>query len=282
MTKRNLRKYGLLNFYQNDLFGELVSKDGIINIKNKNYNTEIYNYYDKSKFSSKKINKRLERPKKYNSSFRIFKKIKVNRRLLEIRNETALKKAYVKKFKRKEGFYYRVDIGKPKKKHRRISNFAERLLIRHKVRLFASQMSVKQFRSYLKIVPHFNKLFLMFNKFLESRFDFFVKRCNFVMSSRQGRQLINHCHFLINGNICNIQSLRLNPFDIVSIINKENYFFDIKKFNSKVFLNIPSYIEINFRILSAVLLYYPQSNEIPYSNKINMNFAVTTGKRFRG
>jgi len=42
MTKRLRRKYALLNFYHQDLFGELVSKDRTSQHSNKNFKREIY------------------------------------------------------------------------------------------------------------------------------------------------------------------------------------------------------------------------------------------------
>jgi small subunit ribosomal protein S4 len=50
---------------------------------------------------------------------------------------------------------------------------------------------------------------------MERRFDNVVYRLGFVTSRTQGRQLIRHNHFLINGRKVNIPSYVLKPGDVV-------------------------------------------------------------------
>jgi len=166
-----------------------------------------------------------------------------------------------------------------------MTNFTVRLLLRHKIRFFFSSMSVKQYRLYLKKVPTYNKFFYMFTKFLESRLDFFLRRVNFIVYARHSRQLVNHCNFAINGIICNKSNRQLKLFDIVSPINKHifwyrTFYLMIRGFKF-IFANIPSYIEINFRIMSAMLIYIPNTKKIPLFPYINTKHAITTGKRFK-
>ena len=55
---------------------------------------------------------------------------------------------------------------------------------------------------------------------LERRFDNIVYRLGFATSRTQGRQLIRHNHFLINGCKVNIPSCVLKPGDIVELKEK--------------------------------------------------------------
>ncbi len=249
MTKRYRRKYKLLSFYEEDFFGRLVLKDPI--------NEKDF--------------------------FEGYKNLKVNKLLLEKVEEKVERRIYFKKHGRKEQFYYRIDVGKPRRSKRRLSIFGSRLKLRQKIRKFASQMTVRQFRSYIKKSSSFNKLYIAFLKFLESRLDFLVYRMNLVDTSLQSRFLINHGNFIVNGIQCFFPSYSLKNFEIVSVLNKQ-IFYDrinenIKQF--KIFINTPLYIEINFRILSGMIIFAPTSRHVPYPSKFKSEFMSSIGKRFK-
>lgn len=250
MTKRSKRKYQLLNFYEEDFFGKLVLKD----------------------------------PKYFESYWTGYKNLKINNILLEKIEERVEKRLYFKKHGRNQEFYYRIDIGKPKRKKRRLSIFGIRLKLRQKIRQFASQMSVRQFRLYIKKSSRFNKLYLMFLRYLESRLDFLSYRMNFVNSSREGRFLINHGNFLVNGKQVFFPSQQIKNFEIVSVLDKNLFYEKIVEniLNFNFFINVPLYIEMNYRILSGVLIFVPKQNQIPYPSKMKAEIFASIGKRFKG
>ena len=250
MTKRPKRKYRLLNFYEEDFFGKLVLQDPLY--------SDIY--------------------------WQGYKNLKINNILVEKIEERVEKKLYFKKHGKRQEFYYRVDIGKPKRKKRRLSIFGLRLKLRQKVRKFASQMNVRQFRMYIKKSSKFNKLYLTFLRFLESRLDFLVYRMNFVSTSAEGRFFINHGNFLINGQQCFFPSQQVKNFQIISVLDKFFYYNLLldRILNFKFFINVPKYIEINYRILSGILVYAPNKNQIPYPSKMKAEVFASIGKRFKG
>jgi small subunit ribosomal protein S4 len=51
---------------------------------------------------------------------------------------------------------------------------------------------------------------------LESRLDNVVYRLAFVDSRQQGRQLVNHGHFYVNGSRMDIPSYLVNPGDVIT------------------------------------------------------------------
>ena len=51
---------------------------------------------------------------------------------------------------------------------------------------------------------------------LESRLDNVVYRLSFAESRRQGRQLVNHGHFTVNGGRMDIPSYLVKPDDVVA------------------------------------------------------------------
>jgi len=79
----------------------------------------------------------------------------------------------------------------------------------------------KQFRNYFekalrqKGVTGENLLFL-----LERRLDNVVYRAGFSTSRRQGRQLVNHGHVLVNGKKVDIPSFQVKVGDVITIKDK--------------------------------------------------------------
>ena len=51
---------------------------------------------------------------------------------------------------------------------------------------------------------------------LETRFDNVIYRLSFAESRRQGRQLVNHGHFVVNGKRMTIPSYLVKPGDVIS------------------------------------------------------------------
>jgi small subunit ribosomal protein S4 len=51
---------------------------------------------------------------------------------------------------------------------------------------------------------------------LERRLDNVIYRLSFADSRRQGRQLVNHGHFLVNGSRMDIPSYQVKPGDLIS------------------------------------------------------------------
>ncbi len=122
----------------------------------------------------------------------------------------------------------------------------------------------KQFARYVdeafssKGVPGETLLFI-----LESRLDNMVYRMGFANSIRQARQMVNHGHFLVNGNKVDIPSYRLSPGDEVVLREKSRkteMFTDI--FSSNI-LNSYPYISKEEENFKGVFLRLPSRTELP-------------------
>jgi ribosomal protein S4 len=115
-------------------------------------------------------------------------------------------------------FYYRVDIIKliPKRKKKTIH--LRRLKIRHKIRMFATQMMVKQFnKKYLKKARRSAKMLKSFFFLFETRLDVIIYRMGLMRDAATIRQLINHNNFLINNKPSKIPGQQIKLFDFVSV-----------------------------------------------------------------
>jgi small subunit ribosomal protein S4 len=247
MTKRKARFYRTLRFYNQDVFGRLVIKD----------------------------------PKAKNISLG-FKNAKINKFLYDRKEEVVEKNKRRSRGLGVEKFSYRIDIVKNRKKFRRLSMFAKRLKTRFVVRKFASEMTVRQFRGYIKKATRGSFLFLKFLSLMERRIDFIVFRLNFFQTSAQARQAINHGNILLNGKICFFPSTQVKFYDIISVVNKPLFYGNLLKFfkSKLIFKSLPSYLEVNYRIMSGTFLFFPKQSKIRYPIKIKPNLLTSIGKKF--
>ncbi len=98
---------------------------------------------------------------------------------------------------------------------------------------------------------------------LETRLDNMVYRMGFANSIRQARQMVNHGHFLVNGNKVDIPSYGLKVGDTVELREKsrktEKF---VESFNGIQGTPIP-YIEKDVANFKATLVRAPQREELP-------------------
>jgi len=179
-------------------------------------------------------------------------------------------------------FNFRTDKGTPKRKTRRLSRFARRLKNRHKLKKFSTQsMNVRQFRSYLRKARQSRSVFIQFFRLLETRVDTLVFRLNLSESSGEARQLVNHRNFLINGKVVGFPSASIDMFDVFSVKNK-NFFYNksISLFKKGVIVfSVPVYLEVNFRIMSAIVYTWPLPYKVSYVRKLDAKLLASIGPK---
>lgn len=118
---------------------------------------------------------------------------------------------------------------------------------------------IKLYSKYIKKEPYL---------LLEKRLDTIIYRLKFSNTLIESKKLISYGKILINNKIIKNTSYILKFGDIISI--NKNYLFFIKNkfnyymYNNKWLINIPIYLESNYKIYKAIYLYNPIYNIIPY------------------
>ena len=98
---------------------------------------------------------------------------------------------------------------------------------------------------------------------LELRLDNMVYRMGFANSIRQARQMVNHGHFLVNGNKVNIPSYGLNVGDVIELREKSRKTeMFVENFNGIQGTPLP-YIEKDIPNFKATVARLPQREELP-------------------
>jgi ribosomal protein S4 len=280
MSKRLDKKYKLLKFYQEDLWGKLALRISFKKTKINRLFHEIFREKNAFKSELAKERDRLKKKFRVDEPFSSdFQRRKRNALFRTAFNE------FVKNLRRihfRAAFNFRTDKGKPKRKTRRLSRFARRLKNRHKLRKFSTQaMNVRQLRGYIRKARKTRVVFIQFFRFLETRIDTLVFRLNLVQSSGEARQLVNHRNFIVNGNIVGFPTKSIDIFDVFSVKDKQ-FFYD-KSLNlfkkGLVIFSLPAYLEVNLRIMAAIIYVWPMPSKVSYVRKIDARLLASAGPR---
>ncbi len=98
---------------------------------------------------------------------------------------------------------------------------------------------------------------------LELRLDNMVYRMGFANSIRQARQMVNHGHFLVNGNKVDIPSYGLKVGDVVELREKSRKTeMFVENFNGIQGTPLP-YIEKDLANFKGTVARLPQREELP-------------------
>jgi ribosomal protein S4 len=135
-----------------------------------------------------------------------------------------------------------------------------------KFRVYYGDMTIKKFRRYLQKV---NVRRLDFESkicfLLESRLDILLFRLNLVKTPRAGREYIQCNKIKINDKIVNSLNHQLYIYDVISFDKKTsiNFYKELlhKLKKKKVLFNYPKYLEINYKLMKCMFIYYPKSNK---------------------
>ncbi|GAA0070088.1 30S ribosomal protein S4 [Clostridium sardiniense] len=146
---------------------------------------------------------------------------------------------------------------------KKLSDYGVRLLEKQRLRAYYGVLE-KQFSRYVKEAFKSKRqpgeaLLLR----LESRLDNMVYRMGFASSIRASRQMVNHGHFLVNGEKVNIPSYKLKPGDKVMLREKSRkveLFTNTFKENE---LNSLPYIEKDVDNFIGTYVREPERNELP-------------------
>lgn len=166
--------------------------------------------------------------------------------------------------------------------HWNISEYGIRLLTKQKLKKYYGYINESQFKKLyhqsLKFAGKTSENLLIL---LERRLDTVLFRLNFTPTIFSSRQLITHGHVLINNKKVTIPSFMVKIGDIISIsstskqavyTNIINYIqLERQKLNFKP---IPPYLEVNYKILSGILIDTPLISHIPYNTLMDVKKVI--------
>lgn len=145
----------------------------------------------------------------------------------------------------------------------KFSSYGEQLREKQKVKRMYGVLE-KQFRTYYhkasqkKGVTGENLI-----KTLESRLDNMLFRLGFSSSRSEGRQLIKHGHFLINGKKVDVPSYLMKADDVISVRERSRKVERIKQaMETAKQRGIPRWLELNSEQFEGKVIAVPERDEI--------------------
>ncbi len=149
-----------------------------------------------------------------------------------------------------------------KDKRKKPSEYGKQLIEKQKLRETYG-VSEKQFQRLFGIAKAKKGVVtgVAFMQLLESRLDNLVYRLGFARTRRQARQLVNHCHVLVNGKKVNIPSYICQINDVISV-KESSKNLQIVKSSLESAPKVPAYVEVDAEKVSGKYIRLPERNEL--------------------
>ena len=150
----------------------------------------------------------------------------------------------------------------PNLKDRRQSEYGEQLLAKQVIRRYYTMLE-KQFSNTFKKAQRMNgNTSLNFLRLLELRLATAVWRLGYANTIFQARQMVSHCHVLVNGQIVNIASFQLKVGDVIEVRDRKSS-RDMAKNNHYEAAAVPAYLEADVQNFKGKVIALPEREDFP-------------------
>ncbi len=165
--------------------------------------------------------------------------------------------------------------GEHGQKRRKLSDYAQQLAAKQKLRKYYANMTERQFRkayeeaSRLRGDTAENLIGL-----LERRLDTVVYRVNLAPTPFAARQLINHGHVLVNGRRVNIPSYRVREGDVIEVAERSRNHPHMLESVQHPEREVPEYLTFDNKGLKAQFVRTPKLQDVPYPVQMEPNLVT--------
>lgn len=158
--------------------------------------------------------------------------------------------------------------GQHGKARKKVSDYSVQLQEKQKVKYLYGLLE-KQFRNtFIKASHKHGVTGEIFLQMLESRLDNTVYRMGFAPTRRASRQLVGHCHILVNGKKVNIPSYQLKPGDTVEVVEKARGLELVTRMLGTA--SRYKWIQVTPKEFKGTFLMMPDREDIPENIKENL------------
>ena len=165
--------------------------------------------------------------------------------------------------------------GEHGQKRRKLSDYAQQLAAKQKLRRYYANMTEKQFRRAYETASRLrgdtaeNLIGL-----LERRLDTVVYRVNLAPTPFAARQLVNHGHVQVNGKRVNIASYQVRPGDTVEIAERSRNHPHMLESVQRPERDVPDYLAFDNKGLKAQFVRLPKLQDVPYPVQMEPNLVI--------
>src|ERR1700756_1675091 len=158
------------------------------------------------------------------------------------------------------------------RRKQKVSDFGLQLRAKQKLKGYYGNLTEKQFsKIYEEAARRKGNTAENLIALLESRLDAFVYRSKFVPTVFAARQFVNHGHVRVNGKRVNIASYLVKPGDLVEVREKARNLALVLEALQSAERDIPDYIEVDPKAMTARFVRAPELAEVPYPVKMEPN-----------
>ncbi len=150
----------------------------------------------------------------------------------------------------------------PNLKERRQSEYGEQLLAKQVIRRYYHMLEKQFRRTFEKAQRMHGNSSLNFLRLLELRLQTAVWRLGYARTIFQARQMVSHCHILVNGKLVNIPSYQLKVGDVIQVRERDAS-RNIARANHYEGAAIPVYMEANISDCSGKIVALPEREDFP-------------------
>ncbi len=155
--------------------------------------------------------------------------------------------------------------GQHGQKRRKLSDYANQLAAKQKLKRYYANMSERQFRrAYEEATRMRGDTAENLIALLERRLDTVVYRSNFAPTPFGARQLVNHGHVLVNGKRVNIPSYRVREGDVVEIAERSRNHQMVLETTAHPERDVPEYIQADVKAFKSSFARTPKMQDVPF------------------
>jgi small subunit ribosomal protein S4 len=155
------------------------------------------------------------------------------------------------------------------------SDYGVQLRAKQKLKGYYGNITERQFRRiYDEAVRRKGDTSENMIELLERRLDAVVYRMKFVSTVFAARQMVNHCHILVNGKRVNIASYAVKDGDEIQLIERMHQNVNVLTAVESGEREVPEYITVDHKAMKGTFVRGPQLQDVPYPVQMEPHLVV--------
>lgn len=165
--------------------------------------------------------------------------------------------------------------GQHGQRKKKMTDYGEQLNAKQRLKTYYGNVSEKQFHKYyVEAIRRSGDAAENLIGLLESRLDNLVYKAKFVPTIFAARQFVNHGHITVNGKKVNIPSYMVKAGDVIEVREKSKQLPIVIAAVEAAGRDVPSYIEVDNKKLSAKYSFVPKFDDVPYAGIMEPNLVI--------
>jgi small subunit ribosomal protein S4 len=165
--------------------------------------------------------------------------------------------------------------GQHGQRRKKPTDYGTQLMAKQKLKGYYGNISEKNFYKYYEeAVRRKGDTSENLIELLERRLDAVVYRLKFAITPFAARQLVSHCHVLVNGKRLNIPSYQVKDEDVIEVREKSKQLIVVLDASQSAERDVPEYVEVDHRAMKGKFLRAPKLADVPYPVQMEPHLVV--------